>query len=356
MARNKDTRKYLAKYLQDNSWRAQGTVIKELVKNGYTRSLVFRVAKMVKENQPLERKRGSGGHNKSLTPKKEMDIVRRVNGQVGISNYALAVEFKCSEPTIRRVLKRHGIQTRKRKIVPKTDKQQKKKIKTRCRKLIDGLFKDADLVLDDEAYFGLERDKMGTNAYVKSNDFSQVSPSKLCYEKAKYGAKRCVHITVSERGVSAPFYNPAKSAINQHVYELAIKQRVIPFMRRYHAGRKVVFWPDGASCHYAAKITKLLDERGVLYVPRDQNPPNVPQLRPVEPFWNLLKNKVYAGDRKYADFNVLEEAIKKEVLKFRKIWSKTGAQLFGGLKKKIREMGRKGADEFNKSRFLKSKN
>ena len=42
------------------------------------------------------------------------------------------------------------------------------------------------------------------------------------------------------------------------------------------------FWPDLATCHCAGKTLEKLTENGISYVPKDQNPPNCPQIRPIE--------------------------------------------------------------------------
>ena len=56
----------------------------------------------------------------------------------------------------------------------------------------------------------------------------------------------------------------------------------------------LVFWTDGVSSHCASKTLDKLNELPIKFVPRDSNPPNVPQLRPNETFWAHLKFKVYA--------------------------------------------------------------
>ena len=37
-------------------------------------------------------------------------------------------------------------------------------------------------------------------------------------------------------------------------------------------------------------------ELDIKYVEKDANPPNIPQLRPIEDFWGMLKDLVYKGD------------------------------------------------------------
>ncbi len=49
-----------------------------------------------------------------------------------------------------------------------------------------------------------------------------------------------------------------------------------------------------ATIHYAKSTLKVFDDMGIRYVDKSINPPKVPQLRPIEHFWSILKNEVYA--------------------------------------------------------------
>ena len=67
---------------------------------------------------------------------------------------------------------------------------------------------------------------------------------------------------------------------------------MIPFIREHHQDSNYIFWPDLASCHYSKQTVAWMDEN-VKFVPKDINPPNVPQARPIENFWGCLAQKVY---------------------------------------------------------------
>ena len=54
----------------------------------------------------------------------------------------------------------------------------------------------------------------------------------------------------------------------------------------------VLFWPDLASCHYAKKTLAWYEANDVPYVPKIANPPNCPELRPIETFWALCKRNL----------------------------------------------------------------
>ena len=70
--------------------------------------------------------------------------------------------------------------------------------------------------------------------------------------------------------------------------------RMLPFIREHHQDSNYIFWSDLASCHYSKQTVAWMDEN-VKFVPKDINPPNVPQARPIENVWGCLAQKVYEG-------------------------------------------------------------
>jgi transposase len=54
-----------------------------------------------------------------------------------------------------------------------------------------------------------------------------------------------------------------------------------------------VFWPDLVSSHYPNATLLEYERLNIKFVPKSSNPPNVPQLRPIENFWAILKRRVY---------------------------------------------------------------
>ena len=121
-----------------------------------------------------------------------------------------------------------------------------------------------------------------------------------------------------------------------------IKKRLIPFIKKWHSNSNVLFWPDLAQAHYAKRVTDFLDEQKINYVSKKDNPPNVPQARPIEQYWAICK-------RKYAEKNVQSNTLSN----FKSIWKKianeviqeSGKQLMESTKKKLRLIGRNGVLE-----------
>ncbi|KAF0313708.1 hypothetical protein FJT64_015841 [Amphibalanus amphitrite] len=65
------------------------------------------------------------------------------------------------------------------------------------------------------------------------------------------------------------------------------------------------------AAHYAKKMVTFLEEAGVPFVARDENPPCVPQLRPIEDFWGIVKQEVYKGGWRAASEVQLKNRIQR---------------------------------------------
>ena len=83
-----------------------------------------------------------------------------------------------------------------------------------------------------------------------------------------------------------------------------------------------------------------MHERNINFVPKDFNPPNVPNLRPIESFWSFLKAKVYADG--WVPENI--EDLHKKVSKVMKKYGTTiGESFMCNVSKKVRLADRQGA-------------
>jgi transposase len=95
-----------------------------------------------------------------------------------------------------------------------------------------------------------------------------------------------------------------------------VKKRLIKFINKHHSDSNYLFWPDLASAHYAKDTIETFDQLGIKYVHKEENPPNVPQLRRIERFWAYLKAKVYANNWTAKTPEELIKKVKKELKTF----------------------------------------
>ena len=61
----------------------------------------------------------------------------------------------------------------------------------------------------------------------------------------------------------------------------------MPFIRQYHTDIIYLFCPDQARAHYAKSVMNYLNENN--FPRKNGNPVNVPECRPIENFWTILK-------------------------------------------------------------------
>ena len=109
--------------------------------------------------------------------------------------------------------------------------------------------------MDDEKYLTISNHNMpATTRYYTMN--KDTCPDNVRFKgQDKYPVKVLVWIAISERGMTKPFVHLQKSAaINRKLY---------------------------------------IDEKYFHTNPPKDNPPNVPQARPIENFWGCLSQKVY---------------------------------------------------------------
>ena len=148
------------------------------------------------------------------------------------------------------------------------------------------------IIYDDESYFPLANT---TKPGFFASDPNSVDENIRFSKRAKFGEKVCMWIAISKKGHSEPYFKPAKNAINAEIYRTeCVKARLYPFIKKFYPNGRYIFWPDKATCHYARSTLETIEELGINILPADDNPANVPQLRPIERFWALLKRKVYS--------------------------------------------------------------
>lgn len=134
-------------------------------------------------------------------------------------------------------------------------------------------------------------------AFFYSTDPSAAPLSIKFIKKTKFEEKVMIWMAVSSQGVSSVYVHRSKKGIGQDVYlNECIKKRLLPFINKYHSNGNFLFWSDLANAHYSNIVQEHLNEEEIRYVARVDNPPNVPQARPIELVRSILKRKVYEND------------------------------------------------------------
>jgi transposase len=262
-------------------------------------STVYSILNTFKESGTVTRASGSGQRPLKMPPRKRNQLLKDAQAPTGASQRRLASKYGISQPYVQQILRANKLKAFKKEKAPKSTPQQVQMQVMRIGRLYrhflscsDG---SPDIVMDDESYFPFSAPHLPQNSYYYATSKHAADPSVRYAPIAKFERKLMVWIAISSCGISQPYFCPAKAALNGDIYrEGCITKRLIPFLRKHHSNGQYLFWPDLASCHYAGETLRLLDSFGVQYVRKEMNPPNCPQLRPIEDFWGLLKQKVYA--------------------------------------------------------------
>ena len=124
-----------------------------------------------------------------------------------------------------------------------------------------------------------------------------------------------------------------------HYLNECIKPILTEFIKKNHPDDNYIFWPDLASAHYAKKVVNWMQENEIKFVPKEDNPPNVPQARPIETFWSHLSHKIYEDGWEAKSINQLIRRIHFIV---RRYGDELCKQTFNDVKSIVREIGRNG--------------
>jgi transposase len=155
----------------------------------------------------------------------------------------------------------------------------------------------------------------------------------------KFPSKVLVWVAIIDRGFSKPYIHESKNAINTDIYIKKCIKLLNEFINKYHEDRNIVFWPDLASSHYANATLAELERLNIKVVPKSINPPNVPQLRPIETFWGNLKRNVYRNSFVAENTKKLNSKIK---LKLKNMGTESVQNHMRGLKTKVRKAADRG--------------
>jgi hypothetical protein len=138
--------------------------------------------------------------------------------------------------------------------------------------------------MDDESYFTLDGSDSNGNDHYYSYEGLDVPESVRFKFSTKFPSKVLVWLALSEKGFSQPYIAKSKNAINAEIYIKECVSRLNKFINKHHNDGNYVFWPDLASSHYANATLLEYERLNIKFVPKSSNPPNVPQLRPIEIF------------------------------------------------------------------------
>ena len=142
-------------------------------------------------------------------------------------------------------------------------------------------------IMDDETYVKFDYKILPGDQYYTVPDGLSVDGADTSIFTEKFGKTAMVWQAICECGMVSEAFVTTDTMKNDIYIQKCLNQLLLPMIRK-HDG-PVLFWPDSASVHYSKKTIVWYNANGVQFVPMDMNPPNCPQARPIETFWDLTK-------------------------------------------------------------------
>lgn len=336
-------RKQVKMFILLNPTAQKVEVVSHFVKEGFAKSTVYATVDRLNIdpsiNSTNDKKRT--GRPSKLTKRQIGNMKHTARNRLGVTQRKLARKFKVSQPTICRNLAKAGLKYRKRIKTPKYNEKQAQRSKDLSKKLTHMMDKERKFfIMDDEKYFEFTCHETPGNYGFYTDDITKCSDNVRFKAKEKFPHKILVWIAGSEKGLSEPLIKSSKSeAINQDVYRKeCLEKKLLPFINKYHGNGNYIFWPDLATCHYSKANIQWMTEN-INFVPKNLNPPNVPQARPIEDFWGYLIQLVYEDGWQAKTERGLASRIKN---KLKEIDASRVKSFFRGVRARLRNIGNNG--------------
>jgi transposase len=331
-------REIIGNFYRENINSGKSYTVHHFLKMGINRKTIYNIINRIDSKLSLKRKSGSGKKPKIIDNKINKKLIKYTVGKVSKSYRNLGRICGIDGKTAKKRINELGIKKKKRKKVPKSTESQKIKQKRRLNKLRLGILRatgTVKVIVDDESYFNVN----GTNNSQSDSYFTDSiteTPENIKYRATeKFPSKVLVWLAISEKGCSQPYIVDSGLGINRFIYiKECIQKHLTKFINKFHSDDDYLFWPDLASSHYAKDTLAAYERLGIKYLDKELNPPNSPQVRPIESFWSILKRRVYSDGWVANSIQKLHVKIRKEL---KKINPKIFQNLMSGLKTKLRK-------------------
>ena len=185
-------------------------------------------------------------------------------------------------------LKYLGIKAYAQQTATKYTAGQPERCKVACRKILYQS-RGKVIIMDDETDVNADPTEKQGKRFYHTVSKTDVDDKHRFAPKAKFPKRYLVWQAVDSRGNVSDACVTDQTMNWKRYLEECLKRRLLPFIKRYHPGKVVLFWPDLATCHYATEVVAWLASQGIPYIQRRDNAPNCPQARPIERFWSLCK-------------------------------------------------------------------
>ena len=311
-SKQESVRKHVYNFYIDNKSMGKKFTVNHFLAEKIPQSTIYDIIQRAENETGYERAPGSGRVAKIMNSGNIERLIEDFDHNDSISQTQAARKYGCSQKHISTTLAtKTTIRVRKKTPIPKRNDEQKRQAKFKCGRLYRN-FRGLNWVIDDETYLTLAHTTINGNNLFYTSDVNETPSSVKYTEMAKYEEKLCLWSAISNKGICKPYFALPRTMVNSELYlKECIKKRLMPFIEENHSDGDYIFWPDKAAPHYSDMVTEYFMENDVNYVDKDDNPTNLPECRPIEKFWSILKGHVYKNNWQAKDLHKLKERIQR---------------------------------------------
>lgn len=294
-------------------------------------STTKRVIKQFRDSGSTERKQGSGHKVGSGDKIREKKIIAALKRNPELSLRDLGRKYKTDHKNVFKIKRKYGYKSHKKVKVPNRNTFKDNMSILRARRMVKQHFNNfsACILMDDESYVKADFNQLPGQQFYSQIKGCDVHKKFKTIKLDKFAKKFMIWQAICSCGLRSTSF-VTSGTMNADVYiKECLNKRMLPMYRQHNI--PLLFWPDLASCHYASKTTEWYESNGVSFVSKTANPPNVPELRPIETYWALTKRIC----KKIG-------SIACDIKSFRDKWNRASKKvtqstvLMAGLKSKIR--------------------
>ena len=287
-------------FLENPQWTLRTIANKAKV----AKSTVSVTIKSFKENLNVGRKVGSGRRKGFVSPETSRKVVASLQKNPGLSNRKVATKSGCSEGLVRKIKTEAGLKTYKVQTVPDRNANKNLEARRRAKMLKLNYFQEKMCcVMDDETYVLCDFSQLPGQEFYTASERGG-SKNNLGPKKSKFPKKFLVWQAICSCGDRSSNF-VTSGTINSEIYvKECLQKRLLPFISKHRGS--AFFWPDLASCHYSKMALDWYKDNNINFVPKEANPPNCSELRPIERYWALVKRKLKSTKLETQDMKVFK--------------------------------------------------
>lgn len=262
-------------------------------------------------------------------------VLRDIKKNPNLSLRKRAQNLETTKSHIARIMKNHGIKTFRKIRTPRRSDKQSTTVKTRQRRLYDQILTKHTgcILMDDETYQYSDLGQTRGPEFYCAEERLGVEDKHKFKELEKFPEKYLIWQAICTCGLKTTPYI-SKGTMNGDSYlKNCLKRRLLPLIKKHNT--PVLFWPDLPSCHFSKSVKEWYEKEGLFVVPKECNPPNTPEIRPIERYWAIVKRKLLDDGTRVTSV----EGFRRKWIRYASTMTIEVVQnLMGGVRSKVRRL------------------